>query len=604
MIKKKESAKYILVLALAVLTSFALWPALDGQFTSLDDNQYLTENSNVQAGLNWQSVIWAFTTTEVCNYWHPLTWLSHMLDIEMFGMNPRGHHFVNLLLHVTNTILLFLLLQRMTGAMWRAALVAVLFAIHPLHVESVAWVSERKDVLSTLCGLVCLWAYCNYRDKPTVQHYLTVVAIFLLAIMAKPMMVTLPCLLLLLDYWPLGALGNGQDKNIWAFWSRRIAEKIPILVLAGIISVVTYYAQTPSVATLVAMPLSFRVANTIQSYGMYIYQMFVPVDLCCFYPLVEVRLGVLWSMWCICFLLVIPAIILRLHKRYTYLFVGWFWYVGILMPVIGLVQTGGQARADRYTYMSLIGLFIVIAWGIADATKKFPRRKVVLAALACCTIVCLISMTRQQCRVWYDNLSLYRQALRVTIDNEFVHNNLAVELMQRQRYDEAEYHLREAVRIKPYWHDAHYNLGNLAACRNYFEQAQLHYRRAIELQPTSAKAYNNLGVCLARNQELHQAIAAYRQAIKLQAGYTEAHYNIGLAYLRLARPHQAVEALQQAVARRHAYPEAHYALGNAYEMLLDFDQAAQCYRQALRYKPDYAVAARSLERVEAPSDKK
>jgi Flp pilus assembly protein TadD len=630
--------EHLIVLVLALLSVGAFWPVLDSQFISIDDNIYITENDHIQAGLTWKNVVWAFTSTETSFYWHPLTLLSHMLDIEIFGLNPHGHHFTNLLLHIANATLLFLLLRQITGAMWQSAVVAALFAIHPLHVESVAWVSERKDVLSTLCGLLCIWAYYRYLGKPGIARYLLVVVCFMSALMAKPMMVTLPFLLLLLDYWPFASITRTDSKTgmrvlDYDLVARRVGEKIPLFLLVAVCSVVTYYAQKQSgcVCTLQDMPIDERATNALRSYGMYIYHMLVPTNLAFLYPLTKVQFGMGQMVWAAAFLFAIPGIVLLLHKRYPYLFVGWFWYVGILVPVIGLVQTGTQAMADRYTYVSLIGLFIAITWGIGDLLRNVRCRNTLLVSLAIVIIALLTILTRLQAAVWHNNFSLYQHALKVIKDSEIINNYMAVELMFQHRYAEAAYYLREVLRITPNWQEVHYNLGNLAAYQKDFAQAIIHYRHAIHLDPAFAKAHNNLGICFAKQKEMNKAIASYQQAIYLKPAYAEAHYNLGntylelgqydkavaaytraisisprfsvahhnlgLAHLYLARPTAAIDAFKQAVASRPDYAEAYHALGNAYEQICAFEEAVHYYRQALKLKPDYTSADDSLQRV-------
>ncbi|NIQ87873.1 MAG: hypothetical protein GWN93_01765, partial [Deltaproteobacteria bacterium] len=405
----------------------------------------------VHKGLTRESFIWAFTTTDEAN-WHPLTWLSHMVDCQLYGLNPAGHHLTNVLLHSASTVLLFLILLGMTGSRWRSALVAALFALHPLHVESVAWVAERKDVLSTLFWMLTLWAYLAYTKRPERKRYLLIIVAFTLGLMAKPMLVTLPFVLLLLDYWPLKRIELGQSASglpaanqpstiaekpgAQAF--RLLLEKTPLFVLTAASSVVTFVVQKSegAVGALEVYPLKIRVANALVSYVSYIIKMIWPQNLAVFYPHPGQSLP-MWQAVAAGILLVLISIaVIRAGRRQPYLPVGWLWYLGTLVPVIGLVQVGAQAMADRYTYVPLIGLFIMAAWGVPELMKKWHHRRVALVVSAALVLFALMTCARLQLRHWKNSIALLSHAHAVTAKSYLVHNNLGSALNELGKYDE------------------------------------------------------------------------------------------------------------------------------------------------------------------------
>jgi hypothetical protein len=396
----KTSDKYwslCIYLTLALATLAVFWQVLGHDFVNYDDPDYVYRNPNVQSGITLSSIKWAFTTGHAAN-WHPLTWLSHMLDWQLFGDNPGWHHLTNLFLHIANTLLLFAVLKRMTNALWRSAFVAAAFALHPLHVESVAWVAERKDVLSTLFWMLTIAAYLRYLERPGTGRYLLTLLIFALGLMAKPMLVTLPFVLLLLDYWPLGRFQFGQivksvgqqsrkSLNAFSHWklSRHLLlEKVPLFALSAISSIVTFLVQRTAgaVTSVETLPLKLRIANTFVSYLTYIQKMVWPSRLAMFYPYPD-KTDLIWQTVVFALLLLIISLgVIWLMRRRRYLLTGWLWYLGTLVPVIGLVQVGDQALADRYTYVPLTGLFIIIAWGVPDLIAKWRFRKHALAASA------------------------------------------------------------------------------------------------------------------------------------------------------------------------------------------------------------------------------
>lgn len=519
-----KRTKLLIVFLLMGLTLFAYEPVRKYEFVDYDDDRYITANPRIQQGLSWNNMAWAFQSTEVAN-WHPLTWLSHMADCELYGLNPSGHHLTNLLFHLVNVLLLFLVLQEMTGAVWRSALVAALFALHPLNVESVAWIAERKNVLSTLFWLLTMWAYAFYARQPGWKRYLLVAVLFVLGLMSKPMLVTLPCVLLLLDYWPLGRFvrRTGEDRfdhqspdetdqlprqvdlrsrDLRHTLFRLVLEKAPLLLLAAASSAITIKAQQIDGALNAKMvPLGARLANAVVSYTSYIYKMIYPVRLAVLYPHPGESLSASQLIMAALVLASITVLVVWGNKKFPYLTVGWLWYLGTLVPVIGLVQVGSQAMADRYAYVPLIGLFIIIAWGIADLTRFLPLRNYGLAIFCGAILITLTVATRRQLSYWQNSLTLFARALDVTDNNDIAHNNLGAILVRKGRLDEGLEHLYTAVRLNPAYGTAYINIAvtlyqQASALAQgdesrWYEAVDL-YRRALELKPDFVEARQGL----------------------------------------------------------------------------------------------------------------
>ncbi|MBE9504504.1 MAG: tetratricopeptide repeat protein [Proteobacteria bacterium] len=487
---QKRRIELIICLFLVVGILSCYWRVQYADFVNIDDTVYVSENRNVQAGLTREGIIWAFTTFEAAN-WHPLTWLSHMLDCQMFGLNPRGHHLTSLLFHITNSMLLFYVFCRMTGGVWESALVAALFALHPLHVESVAWISERKDLLSTFFGLISIAAYVRYAQEKRQVSYLLCILFLGFGLMTKPMLVTFPFVLLLLDFWPLkrfaGENHGAPRTGAAAVFSRRnlfslIREKIPLFILAIFMSMTTITAQHSkgAVQTLEYFPFHFRIYNALIAYVTYIVKTVWPSHLSIFYPHPGNTL-LLWQVAGAASLLIgITVLAVVISKRYPYVAVGWFWYLGTLVPVVGLVQVGTQAMADRYTYIPLIGLFIIAIWGITDLMGRWKHGKALAAALAVIIFSALGVRTAIQVGFWQNNVSLYRNAIRVNDRNDLAHYNLGVALEAVGRRDHAIPHYRKSVGINPLHVDAFNNLANvLADKKNSGRQRSTTKRRLI-----------------------------------------------------------------------------------------------------------------------------
>jgi len=574
-------------------------PVLHHAFVNYDDDQYVTANAVVQRGLTWHGVSWAFRTGYAVN-WHPLTWLSHMLDVQLYGLDPGPHHLTNLLFHTANTLLLFGLLHHMTGALGRSAFVAGLFAVHPLHVESVAWVAERKDVLSTLFWMLTLWAYVEYVRRPRVRRYWLVVLFFALGLMAKPMLVTLPFALLLLDFWPLGRVGVGPNpvgrwalsRDTWATTLRLVWEKLPLLALSVVSSAVTFvvhHRRGGDVISLGLLPLKLRVANALVSYVAYVGKMLWPTRLAVFYPYPHSLPG--WGIaGAFLGLMGISVAVMRASLRHPYLPVGWFWYLGTLVPVIGLIQVGDQAMADRYSYVPLIGLFIVVAWGVPDLLSRWHLRRIALPAAAGLVMMACAISARGQVQYWKDSTTLWMHALAVTTANNIADNNLGMVLAGEGKLDEAIPHYLEALRIKPDYADAHNNLGVALADEGKLDEAIVHYSAALRIKPDYSDAHNNLGAALADQGKVDQAIAQYTEALRITPDSAKAHNNLGVA---LASQGKFDDAIAQYIEALRINPDSADAHNNWAGVLIgqgELEEAiAQC-AEALRINPGSADA--------------
>ena len=575
-------------------------------FVTWDDPQYISENPHVLGGLGWESFRWALTTT-YAGLWLPITWLSFMLDVEVWGPGAGGHHITNVGLHVANTLLLFGLLQRTTGSLGRSAFVAALFALHPLHVESVAWVTERKDVLSTFFGVLALWAYVGYVRRPTVMRYLAVVAAFALGLMAKPMLVTLPFLLLLMDVWPLGRLLPAESVSgrfvMAVAWGQRgvlmrlLWEKIPLLLIALLSSVVTYVAQkgAGAVSILQALPLGDRIQNAFVSYIAYIATMLWPSQLAGLYPYHP--LSPAWALGSAVLVVGLTISVLLAATRYPYLLMGWFWYLGALLPVIGLVQVGIQARADRFTYIPLIGLFVMIAWGASDLAARWPRRRPVLMSAAFVVVAACALVARAQVGYWRDSLTFWQHTVDVTTDNARAHGNLGLVLSDLGRPSEAIAHYTEAIRISPELADVHTNLANALAGQGKTADAVAHYREALRLDPNQLTAHNGLGSALDDQGRYDEAITHYGDALRIDPRSAMIHNNLGATLVHQGKLEEGASHLIEASRLAPDDAVSHYNAAAVLERLGRFAEAGRHLEDALRQQPNYAEARQLLEQL-------
>jgi len=554
-------------LLLATLVVFS--PVYQNDFVHLDDDLYITDNPNVQQGLSGESIKWAFTSTHA-GLWIPLTWLSLMLDFEVFGLKAGGYHLDNLFFHLSNTILLFLLFKRMTGGLWRSAFVAALFALHPLRVESVAWAVERKDVLSTLFFLLSIHIYVRYTEHGTLLAYISALFLFLLSLMAKPMLVTLPCLFLLLDYWPLGRLNFAEpspehyQEKIAPYPSKKdttlfllLLEKIPFFLVSIIFSIVTFLAQRSfgALSGLQALPLRARFVNALVSYVEYISKTFWPRNLAVFYPY-PVEALPLWKVAGAGLLLAgLTAFVLRATRR-RYLLTGWLWFLVGLLPVIGLIQAGSQAMADRFTYVPLIGLFWIISWGVPDLVANWRYKRTLLSFSAGLVLALLMACTWFQVKHWRNSITLFEHTLRVTENSGPIHNNLGIALLEQGRFAEAAPHFTKALQFRPKDVKAHINLAVSLVNLGDLQKAVDHYTKALELEPHHAGAHNNLGNVLLLQGRVDEAEAEFSRALEIRGDYAEAHNNLGVVLARQERFSEAIEHFRQALRVNPNYPQA------------------------------------------------
>jgi protein O-mannosyl-transferase len=508
-------------ICLAVLTWIVFGQTLWHDFINYDDPRYVYENTKITSGLSFGGIAWAFTHIHSMN-WHPLTTMSHMLDCQFYGLSPGWHHFTNVLLHAVAVILLFLALQKMTGAFWRNGFVAAVFAIHPLRVESVAWIAERKDVLSGVFFMLTLLAYVYYVHLPSVRRYLVVVFAFACGLMSKPMLVTVPFVLLLLDYWPLDRIRG----HLW----KRVLEKIPLVALSAISSIATLVAQKGAVGWTEELPILERVNNAVVSYVLYIWQMFWPVRLAVFYPHPENRLP-LWGIASSLLLLIcITAVAIALRNQRPYLITGWLWYVGMLVPVIGLVQVGWQGRADRYTYLPQIGLYIAVTWAVADLTALWRHQRTILSTAAILTIGVLALHAWVQTSYWRDSETLFRRALAVTTNNDVAENNLGIVFLRQGKLDEAISLLRAAVELRPDNSPAHENLAKALLQKGEVANALIHYQKLLELQPDNIEVHNIVGTVLLQQGHVREGVEEWQKVLAIQPDNGNAMSNLAWVF--------------------------------------------------------------------------
>jgi tetratricopeptide (TPR) repeat protein len=613
----------LVALSLLLVTVAIFWPATRCDFVSYDDEVHVTQNAQVQKGLTWESIKWA-CFNPVNSIWHPLTVWSHMADCQLFGLRAWGHHLTSVVLHALNVVLVFLLLRGLTGAVWRSALVAVLFGWHPLHVESAAWVSERKDVLSAFFGLLALIAYTRYAKgtSPLPEDgglwaasrvrswgfYLLSLCLFALGLMSKPMLVTWPFVMLLLDYWPLRRFasptlrsGTPQCETTAtqvSTVSRLVREKIPFFALAGLASLVTFVAQKRggSLAVGESFPLSGRFENALISYCRYAGKLFWPTNLVVFYPRPEqwpqgkllLAAGLVVS---------ISVVAWVLRRRYPYLLMGWLWYCGTLVPVSQVVQTGAHAMADRYTYLPSLGVIILTVWGAYELGRRWQSWRPASAVPAGAAIGLCLALTHLQISYWRDSEALFRHAAALSENNYLAHNNLGVVLAKKGQIDEAIDQYQEALRLKPGYGLACNNLGVALGKKGQADKAIRYFREAVRLIPHYAEAHYDLGIALGRKGQIDEAIHQLQETIRLKPDHAQAHNDLGTDFYRQGDTDDAIRLYQEAIRLKPDYAEAHYNLGIAFYQQRRIDQAIHQFQEALRLKPGFAAARRNLDAV-------
>ena len=590
----------LILLGLAIVT-FGIYAQVIGhQFITLDDDSYITENSMVNRGVTLAGLDWAFTTFYAGN-WHPLTWITHMIDSQLFGMNAGGHLLLNALIHVANTLLVFWFLLRTTHARWPSALVAALFALHPLHVESVAWASERKDTLSTFFGLLSLIAYVRYAEAPSSGRYVWTAITLALGLLAKPMLVTWPFVMLLLDYWPLRRFDLTSRKEVATKLWPLLREKLPLFALVAASAVITTVAQSHGggVRTFTEFPIALRLSNALASYAKYVLLTFWPNDLAVYYPYTATGTPV-WQIICAAFLLIgIMAFCLFQRKIRPYLIVGWLWFLGTLVPVIGLVQVGGQTMADRYFYIPSIGLFIAVVFGLADIAKTRHVAPSLSAGIAGGVLLALATLTNAQIHRWRDSFTLFEHALAVTPPNLTIENDLGSAMSRSGLHDEAAAHFEKALKITPDHYTSLLNMGVTRFYQGRLPEAVEYYQAALRSQPDAPKAHDLLGMALAMQNRSEAALDEIRRAVELAPKDTDIRKDLGVTLARLGRIPEAIDHFHEALRLNPNSAEAHDNLGLALlasgkprESILEFEAA-------LRLKPELKVAADSLRRAQA-----
>ena len=546
-----ESLLYSIIICLVLIVAICIvyGQVLGFGFINLDDPGYVSGNDIVKQGITTDGIRWAFSTFHKAN-WHPVTWISHMLDVQFFGMNPGMHHLTNVIFHILNALLLFFVLKRMTGTLWRSAAVAGLFALHPLHVESVVWISERKDVLSTFFWLLTMAGYVWYVQQCTVRRYLVVVLFFVLGLLSKPMLVTLPFVLVLLDFWPLkrwepyiqGNIGNDPGKRTLRSRYKQqvlpilIAEKIPLIVLSTVSSIVTFYAQKSggAVGSVDSFAIGTRLANAITSYAAYLDKMVRPYNLAVFYPYTDTFSFITVSLSALLLILITTAVILAVKEK-PYLFVGWFWYLGTLFPVIGIVQVGSQSMADRYTYIPLIGVFVMIVWGIVDFLSRQRYGKTVLRTVIL-VFPLFIWVSWVQVGLWKNSETLFMHALDVTRNNYLIHYNLGITLYEQGNVDGAMREYQASLQIKPDFTEAHNNLGTILLLKGYPDETIRHYRESLRINSHQTDTYNNLGAAYFRKGNIPIAIECFQAAIREKSDNASAIKNLEIARTAQKKP--------------------------------------------------------------------
>ena len=581
-----EQRLYLIVcIGLAVVVIGTYWPVRNYEFLHYDDDVYVTDNSQVKQGLSWQGIQWAFTTGHASN-WHPLTWLSLMLDCELFGVKAGPMHIVNVMFHITNSILLFFILARMTKGVWQSAFIAALFALHPLHVESVAWVAERKDVLSTLFWLLTMLVYARYAERPSAGRYMAVLILFAVGLLAKPMLVTLPFVLLLLDYWPLGRFSRPGFTIKLA-----LLEKFPLFILSVVSSVITFIVQQRGGAVVASnrLLLNGRIINAVVSYLAYLGKMLWPAKLAALYPhpinAIPVSRAVIFGT-----ILILMTIFFIYHaRRYKYMFVGWLWYLGTLVPVIGIVQVGAQALADRYTYVPLIGIFIIIAFGVPELLKGKPFRKIILGVLAGVSLSACTIVTFHQLKYWKDSLSLFEHTLNVIKDSPIMENNYANILIDKGRAGEAAVYLSNALKLSPNSPEIHNNYGNALRETGKLDEAIEQFKIAVKLNPDFKLARYDLGQALAAKGDYEGAIKQYQLYTGTAVDLTDIRQVLAAELGKVGKVDEAVNQFQQAMIVKPDSTEVLSNFGYALAQSSKPKEAIEYYDKVLAKDPNNVI---------------
>lgn len=643
-ISENLSKPVVVIGLLIVVTIISFANLLDNQFISYDDPGYITKNEHIRSGISIETIIWSFQSTEQSN-WHPLTWISHALDCTLFGLDPKYHHAMNLLLHLLSSIILFIVLRQATHAPWESAFVALIFAIHPLHVESVAWAAERKDVLCGLFWMLTLGTYMKYRQSPSIGKYIATLCVFTLGLLAKPMIVTLPFVLILLDYWlqhPLSLqnkITRKERKTDLTFLIKSIRGKIPFFILSFASSVITYIVQKQggSMAESEILSVYVRIENAIVSYARYIWKALFPTDLTIFYPHPESSLAA-WQVGGVALLIIVITIFVwKQRAKHPYLMVGWFWFIGTLVPVIGLVQVGLQAMADRYMYIPIIGLSIMVAWGVPTFVNRLPVKRYFLIMIFIITIIPMVIMTREQVEKWKDSFTLFEHSLAVTSNNHIAYNNLGVALTDSGKYSKAISYLREALRIRPNEILIHSNLARALLSQGEFREALDHYKWILKRIPTDPSFHIRIADLLADEGNIEEAIKHYLEAIridptdpymfcslgelyaeqgnfdfakqqclsalKLKPNFSKAHNVLGIIAGKQQQYDEAIKEFLEAIRCDSTNADAYNDIGILYERIGKDTEAFEMYKTAVRFNPSHINAHFNLGTILARQEK-
>ena len=551
-----SSRKIVIYLFLTVLTLAVFWQVHQFGFVTFDDPIYVTDNQQIQSGLTMSALYWAFSTTHA-EFWHPLTWLSLMLDYQLYGLNAAGYHVTNLILHLLSTLLLFWLLNRMTGALWQSAFVAAVFAIHPLHVETVVWITKRKDVLSAFFWMLTLCFYVYYTEKPVIKRYLPVLFFLACALMSKPMAVTLPVIMLLLDYWPLKRFEQKQKNDLsWQF-----TEKAPFFILSFIFTMITIFAQYNKHIKIAQYSLDSRLKNAAVSFMTYLEKTFWPVDLAAFYPFSD-QLPGLQILGSAVLILMISILVIMARKRFPFLLVGWLWYAITIIPVLDIFRSALRSMSDNYMYLPSIGIFIMLAWGVPSLFSHEETRKKIFLPAGLALIAILTVLAWWQCGYWQNSLDLWNQALKVTKNNWLAFNQRGLYYSETGRHQQALDDYNAAIRIKPDYAYTYYNRGNTHLQLGEYQKAIQDFNKAVEIYPFYIEALNNRGNAYAFMGQYQQAIKDYDQAIFIKPDYAKAYHNRGFTYgIRLGQYQRGIDDLNEAVRLQKTYTDAYLALG-------------------------------------------
>ncbi|MDT8271721.1 MAG: tetratricopeptide repeat protein, partial [Desulfomonilia bacterium] len=602
------------LLALSILSVY--YQVRDFDFIYFDDPKYVRDNPIVGQGITRDSVRWAFLSLGYASNWHPVTWISHMFDVEIFGLNPGMHHLTNVFFHIANSILVFLVFFRLTGARGKSAVVAALFALHPLHVESVAWVSERKDVLSALFWMLTLWAYLGYVRYRGVARYLLVATLYALGLMAKPMLVTLPFVLLLLDFWPIRRAelvvpekdpSTKQESMSsaslrWSGLVPLVVEKIPLFILSGISSWITYLAQTRGGAlrSFELLPLGTRMINSVVSYSAYLWKTLWPLDLAFFYPYPEMLNPILVAGSAL-LLVTVTLVAFVFRKRFPFLLVGWLWYVGALVPVIGIVQVGDQSMADRYTYLPLIGIFLMLVWGVSSIVESSKTGRAVLVSAGIVVLSALSAATWVQVGYWKDSKTLFTHALNVTQNNHLAHTNLSAVLLEQGDVQEAIYHATEALNIQSGYVPAMNNRGFGLLLQGKYEEAVHQFTQALDREPNYITAHYNTGLALYGMGRVDKAIRSYERVLELDPQHAGARRGKKEAYIKQQEINERIIKVRQSIKDEPNNSILLYTLAEHYRMIGRTGEAMEVYDRALSIDPDMipALFARALVYTES-----